>query len=101
MSSNNSVPKRSVIIDGRRTSISLEEIFFDELKLAAQKKAISVNELVTSIDAERAKNDPDGNLSSAVRVYLFRAALAENQNRKLKGDAYSEALGTEASEKAA
>ena len=60
--------KRSVTIAGHRTSISIEEPFWDGLKELACSQKISVNELVRRIDAER---DGEGNLSSAVRIYVF------------------------------
>lgn len=60
--------KLSVIIANRHsTSISLEKEFFDELKQIAEAEQISLNQLVTKIDAERT-ND---NLSSAIRVYIL------------------------------
>lgn len=58
--------KRSVIIDGHRTSVSLENAFWSGLKKMAAKKGITVNQLVTEIDRDR-----DGNLSSAIRVHIL------------------------------
>lgn len=58
--------KRSVTISGHRTSISLEPVFWEALKNAADEDAISLNALITKIDQER-----PGNLSSALRVWLF------------------------------
>ncbi|MGD8325282.1 MAG: ribbon-helix-helix domain-containing protein [Sphingomonadales bacterium] len=58
--------KRSVTISGHRTSVSLEPIFWEALKNAADEDAISLNALITKIDQER-----PGNLSSALRVWLF------------------------------
>jgi predicted DNA-binding ribbon-helix-helix protein len=60
--------KRSVTIAGHRTSISLEPPFWDTLKELACSQKISANELVRRIDDER---DGEGNLSSAVRVYVL------------------------------
>lgn len=60
--------KRSVTISGHRTSISLERPFWDALKELACSQKISANELVRRIDDER---DGEGNLSSAVRVYVL------------------------------
>ena len=60
--------KRSVTIAGHRTSLSIEPPFWDGLKELACSQKISVNELVRRIDAERGG---EGNLSSAVRIYVF------------------------------
>ncbi len=61
--------KISVIIAGRHsTSICLEDEFYDILKQIAQEKNISINALVTEIDANRTQD----NLSSAIRVYILR-----------------------------
>jgi len=63
--------KRSVTIAGHSTSISLEPIFWDALRRAAGEEGIALNLLVTRLDAQRS-----GNLSSAIRVWLFERALA-------------------------
>ncbi len=61
--------KQSVIIANRHsTSISLEDDFFDELKELARQKDMSINQLVTEIDAVREQE----NLSSAIRVYILK-----------------------------
>ena len=61
--------KKSVVIAGRhRTSVSLENEFWDELKNIADKLNLSVNALVTKIDAER-ENE---NLSGAIRVFILK-----------------------------
>ena len=59
--------KRSVLIAGHKTSLSLEPVFWRALKQAAAEEGLSINKLVEHIDLERRSN-----LSSAVRVYLFR-----------------------------
>ncbi|MBN42332.1 MAG: aryl-sulfate sulfotransferase [Alphaproteobacteria bacterium] len=58
--------KRSVVVAGHRTSISLENVFWDHLRKIAEDRRISVNELVTKIDRDR-----DGSLSSAIRVFVL------------------------------
>ena len=61
--------KQSVIIAHRHsTSISLEDEYFDELKELARQKDMSINQLVTEIDAVREQE----NLSSAIRVYILK-----------------------------
>jgi predicted DNA-binding ribbon-helix-helix protein len=66
--------KRSVMIAGHSTSISLEPIFWDALGEAAAAEAIPLNALVARIDAERIKEPDPPNLASAVRVWLFELA---------------------------
>lgn len=62
--------KRSVAIAGHKTSISLEPLFWDQLKRAALKESVSVNELVARIDAERIGAKQPTGLASAIRVWL-------------------------------
>lgn len=66
MADSGSIQKRSVIIAGHRTSVSLEPEFWSALKDIAQQRGVSINELVTEIDRERR-----GNLSSALRVFVL------------------------------
>jgi predicted DNA-binding ribbon-helix-helix protein len=63
--------KRSVLIAGHATSISLEPMFWQALEGAAKLRGCPVNALVAEIDAERlgAKRTP--NLTSAIRQWLF------------------------------
>lgn len=58
--------KRSVVVAGHRTSVSLENVFWDHLRMLAKARRVSVNELVTEIDQSR-----DGSLSSAIRVFIL------------------------------
>ena len=62
--------KRSVIVGGSRTSISLEEPFWQRLKDIAARRRIPVSAVVREIDLER----NDINLSSAIRTYILRDA---------------------------
>jgi predicted DNA-binding ribbon-helix-helix protein len=62
-----STVKRSVMIAGHRTSISLEPEFWDALKGMARRRGQPVSRMVAAIDADRA-----GNLSSAIRVAILR-----------------------------
>lgn len=62
--------KRSVTIDGHRTSISLEDAFWAELSAMARTRGLSLNALVAEID--HARGTPEaGNLSSALRLYVL------------------------------
>lgn len=58
--------KRSIVIAGHATSVSLEPEFWDELKRIAEGGGVSINQLVAGIDQSRA-----GNLSSAIRVFVL------------------------------
>ena len=58
--------KHSVIIGGHRTSVSLEDAFWEELAKVARTRGVSLNRLIAEIDERRS-----GNLSSAIRVFLL------------------------------
>ncbi len=64
--------KRSVTIAGHRTSVSVEDEFWEELLAIADRDGKSINGLIAEIDAER-----DRNLSSAIRLRV----LAELRKR--------------------
>lgn len=63
--------KRSVMIAGHATSISLEPIFWDALKGAAEDEGVPISALVARIDAQRIEGPEPANLASAIRVWLF------------------------------
>ena len=63
--------KRSMMIAGHATSISLEPIFWDALREAAEAETLPLNALVARIDAERIQAEAPPNLASAIRVWLF------------------------------
>ena len=69
--------KRSVLIAGHPTSISLEPIFWRALEVAARERGCPLNALVAEIDAERLDARPMPNLTSAIRQWLFANALGE------------------------
>jgi predicted DNA-binding ribbon-helix-helix protein len=62
------VLKRSIVVAGQKTSISLEDEFWDSLREIAEERREPISRLITSIDAERAF----ANLSSAVRMFILR-----------------------------
>ena len=68
--------KRSIMIAGHATSISLEPVFWEALREAAAAEAIPVNALVARIDADRVGRGEAPNLASAIRVWLFERARA-------------------------
>ena len=61
------IAKRSVSIAGHRTSISLEEPFWEVLREIAERETLSIQALIGRIDAERGEQ----NLSSAIRVFVL------------------------------
>ena len=63
--------KRSMMIAGHATSISLEPIFWEALREAAEAESLPLNALVARIDAERIQAPDPPNLASAIRVWLF------------------------------
>lgn len=65
------IVKRSIRITNHSTSISLENEFWNELKRLAAGEKLSLNALITRIDKTR-----EGNLSSALRLYVLRALKA-------------------------
>ena len=68
--------KRSVMIAGHATSISLEPVFWEALRVAAEGEGLPLSALVARIDAERALSADPVNLASALRVWLFERARA-------------------------
>src|SRR5262245_53462063 len=62
-----SVVKRSIVVAGHKTSISLEDDFWRMLKEIARERDLTLSELVATIDSERRR----GNLSSAVRLFVL------------------------------
>ncbi len=60
--------KRSVTIDGHRTSISVEGPFWQAVRDIAAERGLRVSELLAEIDHARR---PGGNLSSSIRIYAL------------------------------
>ncbi|HSM52988.1 MAG TPA: ribbon-helix-helix domain-containing protein [Erythrobacter sp.] len=66
--------KRSVEVAGHKTSISLEPIFWDMLREAADAEGVPINALVARIDAERIRAANPCGLAGAVRIWLVSRA---------------------------
>ena len=62
-----SVVKRSIVVAGHKTSVSLEDAFWRGLKEIAGGRHITLSDLVATIDTERQQ----GNLSSAIRLFVL------------------------------
>ncbi|MAX73062.1 ribbon-helix-helix domain-containing protein [Alterinioella nitratireducens] len=65
--------KRSLTLRGHRTSVSLEEAFWQEFRTIADEKHLSINELAALVDVERGV---ESGLASAIRVYILREVKA-------------------------
>jgi predicted DNA-binding ribbon-helix-helix protein len=61
------VVKRSIVIAGHKTSVSLEDAFWKGLKEIAIKRDLTLSDMVAAIDSERRH----GNLSSAIRLFVL------------------------------
>ena len=75
------IAKRSVIIDGQKTSVSLEDPFWTDMKKIAHAQQMTLSALVAEIDGTR----EHGNLSSAIRLFVLRHAhYGERQMEEAK-----------------
>jgi predicted DNA-binding ribbon-helix-helix protein len=75
------VVKRSIVIAGHKTSVSLEDAFWKGLKEIAGTRDMTLSELVATIDSERRH----GNLSSAIRLFVldhYRSQLGDEQGER-------------------
>jgi predicted DNA-binding ribbon-helix-helix protein len=72
-----SVVKRSIVLAGHKTSVSLEDAFWEGLKEIAKTKRVTLSDLVGGIDVDR----EHGNLSSALRLFV----LGHYQKRAASG----------------
>ena len=68
--------KHSLTIKGHRTSITLEDPFWDVLKTSAKQQGCSLSQLVEQIDEGRTE---DTNLSSALRLFVLRELQKNSQ----------------------
>jgi predicted DNA-binding ribbon-helix-helix protein len=61
------VAKRSIIVGGHKTSVSLEEAFWTGMKEISEERSMTLSEMVSEIDTNRQQ----GNLSSAIRLFVL------------------------------
>jgi predicted DNA-binding ribbon-helix-helix protein len=66
--------KRSLTLQGHRTSVSLEPLFWEEFRRLAAAEGVSLNSLAARIDAAR---PADVGLASAIRVHVLERALRD------------------------
>jgi len=71
-----SIIKRSIVIGGHKTSVSLEDAFWSDLKEIAHAQRATLSELVAKIDQARQQN----NLSSAIRLFVLEHARTHGTN---------------------
>jgi predicted DNA-binding ribbon-helix-helix protein len=79
------VVKRSIVIAGHKTSVSLEDAFWEALKEIAGDRDMTLSDLVAGIDNQRRH----GNLSSAIRLFVlefYRNQLADGEGRNGEPD---------------
>jgi predicted DNA-binding ribbon-helix-helix protein len=77
------VTKRSIMIGGHKTSVSLEEPFWNGLKEIAALRDLTLSQMVGSIDTGRL----NGNLSSAIRLFVldhYRTSIASEMAASLE-----------------
>jgi len=70
------IVKRSIIINGHKTSVSLEDAFWSSLKNIAHTDGVPVSKMVTEIDRTRER----GNLSSAIRLFILERVRTDGEN---------------------
>ncbi|MCW5680735.1 MAG: ribbon-helix-helix domain-containing protein [Xanthobacteraceae bacterium] len=78
------VVKRSIVIAGHKTSVSLEDAFWDALKQIAHERKVTLSDVVQEVDQKRKQ----GNLSSAIRLFVldhFRANYSGSPGRSRAG----------------
>jgi predicted DNA-binding ribbon-helix-helix protein len=82
------VTKRSTVISGHKTSVSLEDEFWKGLQEIAKQREKTLSHLIASIDDSR----QHANLSSAIRLYVldfhrdqYKAGAATRQNLSING----------------
>jgi predicted DNA-binding ribbon-helix-helix protein len=86
------VVKRSIIIAGHKSSVSLEDEFWRSLKRIAIHHGVTLSQLVTSIDVGRR----EGNLSSCLRLFILDFHLSQLSEEKGQGAASLKTVATRA-----
>jgi len=81
------VVKRSIVVAGHKTSVSLEEAFWNGMKEISGLRNMTLSELVGEIDSNRQQ----GNLSSAIRLFVldyFKSRASGATQDAMKRDAH-------------
>ena len=69
--------KRSLILNGHNTSVSLEDLFWEELKNIAKEEELSINQLVAKIDESR--NFETNGLATELREFVLKYHLKKSR----------------------
>jgi predicted DNA-binding ribbon-helix-helix protein len=75
------VVKRSIVLAGHKTSVSLEDAFWKGFKEIAARRLMTLSELIGTIDSQR----QHGNLSSALRLFVlefYRSQIPATEGRE-------------------
>ena len=83
------VVKRSIVVAGHKTSVSLEDAFWNGMKEIARERQMTLSELVAEIDAQRQL----GNLSSALRLFVLDFYRTQLSHPKGGRDGNEEMIG--------
>lgn len=75
------VVKRSIVIAGHKTSVSLEDAFWKGLKEIADERNMTLSDMVANIDSQRRH----GNLSSAIRLFVLDHYRSLSNDRSTNG----------------
>lgn len=62
-----SIKKRSIVLNQMKTSVSLEEAFWEALREIARERRVPISAIVSDVEDKRL----DGNLSSALRLFVL------------------------------
>ena len=87
------VVKRSIVVAGHKTSVSLEEAFWTSMKEISASRTMTLSDLVSEID----KGRKQGNLSSAIRLYVldyFRAKAGAGPSTHSDGKVWASTSAT-------
>jgi predicted DNA-binding ribbon-helix-helix protein len=84
------IVKRSIVIDGHKTSVSLEDPFWTGLKTIAHAQQMTLSELVAKIDGTREQS----NLSSAIRLFVLHHFRNEGKRMDV-AEAHLSTVGSE------
>jgi predicted DNA-binding ribbon-helix-helix protein len=86
------VLKRSIVIAGHKTSVSLEDAFWSGLKEIAVKRLTTLSDLVGTVDKQR----QHGNLSSALRLFVLDFYRSEGSNAETSDEMFQTVYATPA-----
>ena len=83
------VLKRSIVVAGHKTSVSLEDAFWNGLKEIGGERHMTLSDLVAAIDSQR----QHGNLSSAIRLFVLDFYRAQHSDAEERHNGAHETMG--------